>query len=104
MKKYVLAGMCLLGMSGGAFAACLLGGSICQDESGNLTIQNRVTNEAGEGIPQITAAQSNTLTPKQKGQLVFCTDCGAASDAVCVSSGTGVGAYVKISSASIHCL
>jgi hypothetical protein len=101
MKKLVIAGMLLAGVAGFAGANCLLNGNICQDESGNTTIQGRVTNSAGEGIPSLTLAQINTTAPKQAGQAAYCSNC--VNSTVCVSSGTGIGAYVSSSSPIVHC-
>ena len=103
MKKMLFAVLSVGLMASSAYAGCLLGGMLCVDERGDFTIQGRVTGGTGEGIPSITAAQALTLVPKQAGQLVFCSDCAGGQDAVCVSTGTGTGAYVRISSATTYC-
>ena len=45
-----------------------------------------------------TAAQVLLLTPDAAGQLLYCSDCTAGN--VCVSTGTGVGAWVLVSTAA----
>lgn len=48
-----------------------------------------------------TLTQINAITPTAVGQAYYCSDC--TNSAVCISSGTGLGAFVQIGSKSTHC-
>ena len=111
MKKLVIALMFCAGMAG---AACY--GPYCYDDTGanikgGLALENGVTNNSAQvnnapvGLWSRTAAQINTLTPGAAGQLIYCSDCviGTGWDQICISSGTGNGAWVHISSKTIDC-
>lgn len=87
-----------------AGAACM--GPFCWDDRGAY-IHGRTTDGNGDSLVSFTAALSNTATPTNAGQIVYCSDCTISK--VCVSSGTGRGAYVVASSTStgpaalLHC-
>lgn len=97
MKKLLIVGLALLGMIGSAGAACV--GPYCWDDRG----------AAISGLPwatpmQDTKANLNSQAPKATKQLVYCTDCsnfwGNTIGGLCISSGTGIGAYVQMSTNS----
>jgi len=48
-----------------------------------------------------TIAQINLFAPSSVGQLFYCSNC--TSTAVCVSTGTGIGAFSSLSSKTTHC-
>lgn len=55
------------------------------------------------GPSVLTSAQINVATPSYAGLPVVCSNCGAANAGsynFCLSSGTGVGAFILISSAA----
>lgn len=93
MNKKLVIG--LLFVAGIASAACF--GPFCWDDSGAY-IGGRVTNGNGEGIPSMTLAQMNAATPQQAGQLIYVSN--GLEGSVCVSSGTGRGAYVVVAASS----
>ncbi len=47
-----------------------------------------------------TLAQLNALTPGTTGQIAFCSDCTYTK--LVISSGTGTGAWVNVSSSTVH--
>lgn len=49
----------------------------------------------------LTKAQILGSTPQRAGRLYYCSDC--ATDAVCVSTGTGLGAFGRISARTTAC-
>jgi hypothetical protein len=53
------------------------------------------------GLGSLTLAQINATTPVRAGQEIYCSDC--AVYAVCVSSGTGTGAFVVTTARNTHC-
>ena len=55
------------------------------------------------GPSVLTSAQINAVAPSYLGQPVVCSNCGAANAGkynLCLSSGTGVGAWTILSSAT----
>lgn len=62
------------------------------------------TNVTATGYVQYASkskAQIEAITPSAAGQSYYCSDCIDA--AVCVSTGTGVSAWVQISSKTVAC-
>ena len=51
-----------------------------------------ITAANGISLWSRTAAQINALAPLQAGQILFCSNC--TNSPVCVSSGTGTGAWI----------
>jgi len=49
----------------------------------------------GLTLRSATAAQYDTITPTAAGQIGYCSDCSASK--ICVSTGTGAGAWVVVS-------
>lgn len=98
MKKLVL-GLMLAGLTSVAQASCI--GPVCWDDQG-LYLAGTIMDGNGAGMPVDTSANINLRVPRAKGQEIFCTDCqfNLSRGTVCVSTGTGVGAYVAISSAT----
>ena len=88
--------------AGKTFAACLADSGICWG-SGQTTIESpAITGTSNSySLYSRTLAQINSVTPTSAGQLIYCSDC--VNSAVCVSSGTGKGAYVASSSPLVHC-
>lgn len=89
MKKLVFG---LMLMSGISYASCV--GPYCWNEGGAQT----PTSTAPLGIKSYTLAEMNSLTPSAAGQLIFVSD--GLQSRVCVSSGTGTGAFVVVSATS----
>lgn len=52
-------------------------------------------------IYSLTKAQILGLTPTRVGRLYFCSDC--TTDAVCVSTGTLLGAFSRVSARTTAC-
>ncbi len=57
------------------------------------------TNALPIALVQKTLVQLNALTPNSRGQIAYCTNCTQST--VCVSSGTGTGAWVSVSSTAV---
>lgn len=76
-------------------------GSITSDSS--VTARTNVTATAGYvQVYSRSLAQLNAVTPTAVGQMYYCNNC--VDSPVCVSSGTGAGAFVSVSSHTIsHC-
>lgn len=84
------------------------------DINGNMTGASVVSNGALSGTtitatglftPQTaTSAAIGAITPSAAGQLVFCSNCGSFNGGtrggLCISTGTGAGAFMAISSAT----
>ena len=97
MKKMLIAiGIGLI--AGSAYAATI--GCMTYDDSG-CSVAGNLYNGNGIGLLSMTKAAIAALTPTQKGQVVFCSDCSAAMGSkglLCYSTATVVGSYVQISS------
>lgn len=102
MNRSKLSGVifALFFMVGVAGAACW--GPFCYDDRG-AEINATVTNAAPFGLKSMTAAEAAAHTPTAAGQIIYCSNCLSVSDKVCVSTGTGRGAFVKISSGTTVC-
>jgi len=67
-----------------------------------ITATKLIASGAGSvGLYSRSLSQLNAITPAAAGQVYYCNDC--VHSAVCVSSGTGVGAFVASSSPTVHC-
>lgn len=71
------------------------------DENANVTITNRLTAGGQLALFSRTAVQLQTLAPAAAGAIVYCSDCTAAL--ICISSGTGAGAWVEIADKTATC-
>lgn len=96
MKKFIAPALVLLATTG-LYAACI--GPFCYDDQGayinsTLTVGN-MTHTQPDGLLSKTLAQMNLLAPTAAGQLIYVSD--AVQSRVCVSSGTGAGAWVVMS-------
>ena len=101
MKKLILAIGLGLFSAGSVAASCI--GPFCWDDSG-VTI-NGVQDLGSNGvlIPSITRANVLTLKPAYAGQMIFCTGCLDFNNQLgvpCVSTGTAIGGFIAISSAT----
>jgi len=68
----------------------------------SITATKFVANGAGSvGLYSRSASQIVALTPAAAGQIYFCNDC--TLDKVCISTGTGAGAFVGVSSFTVVC-
>lgn len=68
---------------------------------GNMTVENAlIFGGAGKMTPK-TKTQIEAITPSQAGEFYACSDCSSAP--VCISTGTGISAWVQISSAPLSC-
>jgi hypothetical protein len=86
MKKFLAVIFAVASLSSAVYAACSNG--VCYDGD-NIYFQ------AGVYLPSLTIAQMNTTTALGgRGLLVQCSDCTRSM--VCVSSGTGRGAFVVL--------
>ena len=84
MKKLMFAvGLGLI--SGSLWAACM--GPYCYDDKGAQVA-------GGLGIAGLTKANLATTAPAYTEQMINCTDCTRSN--VCISSGTGKGAWVVL--------
>lgn len=113
VKGIMLAALVAVGLlsASNVMAACLADSGICWGNGvttiesvtiGDATISDDLTMSAsGVGLYSRTLAQINGLTPGAAGEEVYCNNC--VNTAVCISSGTGVGAYVDIDSPTAHC-
>lgn len=90
MKKLLVAvGLGLI--SGSLYAACM--GPFCYDDTG-ASIGGLSFDGNGNTVPSLSSATIAGLTPKGKGQLVFCTSCVSGNSqvgALCVSTSTTAG-------------
>jgi hypothetical protein len=57
--------------------------------------------EGSVGLYSRTKAQLVAITPAAAGQAYFCSDCTAVT--ICTSSGTGRGAFVKVTDKTAAC-
>lgn len=97
MKKLMFA-VSLGLISGSLYAACL--GPFCYDDQGAY-IGGTINDGNGVGVPSATAVVISSMTPRSKGQVIFCNNCtnaNAGKGVLCVSTGTTQGAYVAVSS------
>jgi hypothetical protein len=78
-----------------------VGGVLVNNGGGAFNWSNQVSTTiiTGIALQALTQAQTTTTTPGIAGQLIFCSNCTSSN--VCVSSGTGVGAWVAISTNSV---
>src|SRR3990167_5400243 len=74
-------------------AANVDGIDVTQNDAGNYAIK---VSSGAVFLWQQTIAQLEKITPVAAGQLIMCSDC--VQHTVCVSSGTGVGAWVGVAS------
>ena len=81
------------------YAACV--GPYCYDDTGaSINASFSVNSLKNKG--SLTAAQISVLAGESKGTAtVACSDC--VNGMVCVSTGTGVGAYVQVRSTTTAC-
>lgn len=80
--------------------AVAIGGAVTGPTA--ITGTKLIASGAGSvGLYSRTLAQLNLLVPAAAGQVYFCNNC--IHEAVCVSSGTAAGAFVDISSPTVHC-
>lgn len=102
MKKLVYSVLAVYAVTSGSyvFAACLADSGICY-ENGQTTLSSPKISNLSAGLMSKTLAQINALTPSAAGEMVYCSNC--VNSGVCISSGTGVGAYVSNSSPTVHC-
>lgn len=105
MKKLVIALALLVGATS-VYASCF--GPICWDDQGIYL--NTTTFIAGDiGLPSYTKAQLVLKTPRAAGMFVRCSDCvknvatGVSNSNVCLSTGTGTGAYSLMFASSTIC-
>lgn len=89
MKKLVIG---LMFVANIASASCL--GPYCYDDTG----AQMPTSTGPQGLTSRTLAQMNALTPSAAGQMIFVSDGLQAS--VCISSGTGRGAFIVLAATS----
>lgn len=90
MKKFVMViGFGL--MAGSLYAACM--GPFCWDDRG-ASVGGVLQDGNGSALPSKTRSQISLNAPTIAGQEVYCSDC--IQSAVCISSGTGIGAYVVV--------
>lgn len=71
-----------------------MGPTVCAFQAQNIGFANI-------SISSAAAATVGTTTPQSVGNLIFCTNCtsfNVPAGGLCVSTGTGRGAYVGISS------
>lgn len=75
---------------------------------GNLTVENTITTKnltvTTAGLMVLyskTKAQLNAIAPDAAGQPYFCNNC--IDSGICISSGTGTGAFISVSSPTVHC-
>lgn len=68
---------------------------------GNLEVENDVTIGGAGKITLITKAAIEAKTPSQAGEFYGCSNC--IDSAVCISTGTGISAWVQISSITAAC-
>lgn len=68
---------------------------------GNLSLTGNMVYTGYGAMTPKTKAQIEAITPSQAGQFYACSDCIDA--AVCISTGTGVSAWVQISSKTVAC-
>jgi hypothetical protein len=94
MKKMLVGLMFMAGLAG---AAC--NGPFCFDDSGAYIVGQDLQLQGGGDLMQGTTNQFHVRTPKQAGSLVYCTTLAQ----VCVSTGTGTGAYVEMASTTTTC-
>lgn len=92
MKKFIAPALVLLATTG-LYAACM--GPFCWDDTGasvgtTLSV-GAMTHTAPDGLKSYTLAQMNLLAASAAGQIIFVSD--AVQSRVCVSSGTGAGAW-----------
>ena len=52
-------------------------------------------------VKSVTKAEIQALTPKQAGRLYFCSDC--TTDAICVSTGTAIGSFSRLTARTTAC-
>ncbi len=78
-----------LSLGSAVYASCM--GPFCWDDRGAY-INGRVSDGSGDGLLSLTLAQMTATTPTATGQIIYVSD--GATSRVCVSSGTGRGAYV----------
>lgn len=102
MRNILMSLVVLVGLSGAAYSACY--GPFCYDDTG-VSIKGTVASEGAIGLPSKTKAQLLTETPRDINYLFGCSDCsvGTGWDNICVSTGTGQGAWVHVSSKTIKC-
>lgn len=102
MRNILLSLVVLAGLAGAAYSACL--GPYCYDDTGagikgNVSIEGTITNNAPQSMYSRTLTQLLTTTPTGAGQLIYCSDC--TRSLVCISTGTGQGAWsILVSTAS----
>ncbi len=93
MKKLVIGLMLLAGSS---YAAC--NGPYCWDESTAYTDPRVPFKPAVLTLQGATTTQMLTLVPATAGELRYCSSGCETTGMVCLSTGTGIGAWVHISS------
>jgi hypothetical protein len=71
-----------------------------QREFQNIYQEMNAQKQIMQVYPQ-TLAQINATKPSAAGQLIYCSNC--SSTVICVSTGTGTGAYSSLSSKTTHC-
>lgn len=88
MRKFLVVGSIVGMLAGQSMAACM--GPFCWDDKGAY-INGNILNGNGAALPSKTSTQINAITPDGAGQRVYCSNCTRSY--VCVSSGTGTGAF-----------
>lgn len=91
--KFLIGVVVVCGVSS-AYASCF--GPICWDDTGLYVT-------AGLGLLSMTKTNITAAKPSAAGVIVYCNNCTSSLDAVCIASGTGQGAFVKLSSQSVRC-
>jgi len=80
------------------------------DNIGNVTAAGTITSNSGAmsafasvGLTPLTTTQISVLVPSQTGQIIDCSNCATFNGGLgglCISSGTTVGSFIQISSAT----
>lgn len=100
MKNMLGLTLGLVMLAGSVYAACF--GPFCYDDV-SAQINAATLHQGDVGLPSKAKATLIAQTPLAAGQMIYCNDCTSSLDAVCISTGTGTGAYVKLSSRTVRC-
>jgi len=72
-----------------------------QDPKLNDEFVNVYYNIGKKNVNSATKSELQLLTPIRPGRIYYCSDC--TTDAICVSTGTTIGAFSRVSSRTTSC-
>lgn len=86
-----------MALAGGAYAACT--GPYCYDDQGAyVTSQSLYVNTLKAGLESATTTQMAAKAPNYTAQLLYCSAGCVNAGTVCISTGTGKGAWILFNS------